>query len=97
MPNLFDNLINDKELGPEKSKYNHYLEYVNLVEKKIGKVLEARVRSLMKEEYSIHFHVWTSKSFKRFLRFLNRRKYVNFEIIDQAQYGVEAFYILRKR
>ncbi len=58
----FEHLAKDFHEGPERSKVDHFREWVEIV----GKVGDAtkvseEVKELIRKDYSIHFHVWTQK------------------------------------
>lgn len=65
-----EHLIQDHERGPEGSYRDHLREYAEKVEKCQPKDLEARVDQLAATNYSIHFHVWSEHSFRRFVNFM---------------------------
>ncbi len=61
-------LLKDYEDGPEWSRQQHYEEWVELVEKeKDENKAQWMVKQLMRRDFSIHFHVWTSQDFIDFL------------------------------
>lgn len=56
----FEHLENDYFNGPEKSKRDHYREWVTLVNKvDAADRVEENIDTLIEKKYSIHFHVWT--------------------------------------
>jgi predicted SAM-dependent methyltransferase len=59
-------LVKDYRKGPAYGRRAHYQEWVKLVEKE-KKDVPGRVRFLMDEDYSIHFHVWTNADFAAML------------------------------
>lgn len=79
-----DHLLRDDREGPEWSRWEHYLEFARLV---VGKPVDeenhAVARQLMKDQYSIHFHVWTYESFREFL--------ATAETHLQAQWAIQSY------
>jgi len=62
-----DHLIRDHEDGPTWSYSDHVYEFSRLVNKCTGERLEEHVRAIIRDNYSIHFHVWSHETFHDFL------------------------------
>jgi predicted SAM-dependent methyltransferase len=63
----FEHLQQDHTQGPERSRLQHYGEWVNLVEGHSGAIVDARVAELADMEYSVHYHVWRMHDLLGFL------------------------------
>ncbi|MCB1037571.1 MAG: methyltransferase domain-containing protein, partial [Acidobacteria bacterium] len=60
----FEHLLRDALEGPEASRLQHYLEWVERVEGLPEGDRLDRVQELVETRYSIHFHVWDAASLK---------------------------------
>lgn len=88
-------LFEDHHHGPERSRRQHFDEWVRLVNKIDEPArAEAAVQSLLDRDYSIHFHVWTQTEFLEFLHALQPR--LSFEIELFLKHGQEMIVVLRK-
>lgn len=64
----FDHLVRDDREGPEVSRHQHYWEWVRFAGKRTdAQAIEAEVERLLALRYSIHFHVWSHRTFFGFL------------------------------
>lgn len=91
-----DHINNDFKRGGKYSRKAHYYEWV---EKIIGLKNSAAVKKskeLMSTKYSIHFHVWTSKSFLEFLLFTKKTYKFPFTILKVVANINEFIVILKK-
>ncbi len=70
-------ILRDWQDGPIWSREQHYLEWVCLVENVADSEAHGRALDLMKSRYSIHFHVWSSSTFKQFL-------FLSVDLLDDA-------------
>jgi hypothetical protein len=68
-----DHLHRDDREGPAWSYRDHIEEYATLVDRLEGPARDERVRSLIAQDYRIHFHVWTHAAFGELLDDLRRR------------------------
>lgn len=75
-----EHLIRDHEEGPAGSYRDHTYEFSRLVHKYADEQLEEHVRAIVRDNYSIHFHVWTHDSFQEFLLATRRRYALPFTI-----------------
>ncbi|MFZ4632088.1 MAG: methyltransferase domain-containing protein [Patescibacteria group bacterium] len=91
----FNHLERDYARGPLSSRKKHFEEWVKLVNKTQGRdEIEQAVNSLMKNQYSIHFHVWDTNELLSF--FVKIQKYFSFEIMAFIKNGSEIIVILSK-
>ena len=92
-----DHLVKDYEKGSEWSKYGHYIEwaqYVNRLREE-AEILD-RAEQLMRIDYSIHFHVWSQASMWQFFCMLGKMMPEQFEIEVCLKYQEEVIWIIRK-
>ena len=88
-------LERDYRDGPSWSRAAHFEEWARLVDhdENVGE----RVRVLTQMDYSIHFHVWTAKSFNSFLEHCRAtHPELSFEIVEFVENYHEFIAILRK-
>jgi len=83
----------DHRNGPEHSRWAHYREWAELVDKK-GDEAEAHARQLLHKSYSIHFHVWDQSSWLIFLHSMQQT--FGFHIEVMLRHGIEVINVLRK-
>jgi predicted SAM-dependent methyltransferase len=76
----FDHLARDHDEGPGWSYRNHVYEFSRLVHKFSGEQLEDHVRSIIRDSYSIHFHVWTHDAFLAMLLAAKKRYGMAFDL-----------------
>jgi SAM-dependent methyltransferase len=76
-PTSMEHVLADHEQGPLRSRAEHYLDWVRLVDLPLGNVeagqVEGRAHELENRGYSIHFHCWTGDEFAAQLRYIIRR------------------------
>jgi predicted SAM-dependent methyltransferase len=98
----FKHLLDDYRLPRSKRKSEdkkHFKEWVYLTEKRTGKDAQQRLKHLLDINYSIHFHVWTSTTFHKFLTSLQEKLDFPFEILDYSDplpEGNEGIFVLKK-
>ncbi|MFT3881278.1 MAG: methyltransferase domain-containing protein [Gemmatales bacterium] len=83
----------DHRNGPEHSRWEHYREWAELVDKR-GDEAEAHARQLLSKSYSIHFHVWDQSSWLLFLHSMQQT--FGFHIEVMLRHGIEVINVLRK-
>jgi hypothetical protein len=93
-------LVADHAAGPKRSRHEHYLEWVRLVDSSEGPpgndaAAEERARRLEGEGYSIHFHVWTSADLLGLMLHCWEH-YGSFEIEAVRRHSLENIVVLRK-
>ncbi len=62
-----EHVVRDHVDGPDWSRMMHFREWVRHVEGRPLDEVEARAAQLEREDYSIHFHVWTPDAFAELL------------------------------
>ncbi len=92
-------VIDDHEHGPERSRAQHYLEWATLVYNgsQAPTDEEARLRAaeLEREDYSIHFHVWTQADLAELVFHIHERL-GTFEVEAIRRRNIENIVVLRK-
>jgi SAM-dependent methyltransferase len=68
-----EHLVRDHEEGPAWSYRDHCYEFSRFVHKFEGPELERHVDAIIRDAYSIHFHVWTHDTFHDFLVAIRQR------------------------
>lgn len=58
----FEHLVDDFQNGPDESRFQHYLEWASLVEKKSEAEATLRARELQASWSRIHFHAWDARA-----------------------------------
>jgi SAM-dependent methyltransferase len=99
-----EHLIEDHRGGPERSRDQHYREWVTLVEPHFqrryegGAVVASRVAELQAQGYSIHFHAWVPEDVSELLRHCIEQERLPFEILFAGEFNDnhEMIYVLRK-
>jgi SAM-dependent methyltransferase len=94
-----EHMIADYEQGPERSRREHYDEWVRLVSIQPGETDEqaiARARDLEDALDSIHMHVWTQVEFLQLILAARERCDSGFEIEASARQQIEFMVVLRK-
>jgi predicted SAM-dependent methyltransferase len=94
---LFEHLVRDDREGPTVSRWEHFHEWVQLVNNVTQPdEIERQVRALLAINYSIHFHVWDSDHFRLFLEDANQYLGSSFQIEYFGQNLNEVITVLRK-
>jgi len=93
-----EHLIRDYEEGPEWYVKEHYKDWVINVLDKHGQSIDESVEELMRQNYRIHFHVWTYIDLLKLFIYLKEKRNFNFEIEEFAMNPskVECIFIFRK-
>ena len=91
----------DHQRGPEISRKEHYVEWVTIAQKNKGETpeeTELRIENLVKQKYSIHFHVWTGESFLQFLDDMQKKTGIRSEILFSGSFPsqLETIFIITK-
>jgi len=89
-------LWRDYKVGPKISRKRHYEEWVEYVLGTPDQKIQKEALKLMKEKYSIHFHVWTPDSFRLFLNFARKKLKLRFKIEEFVVNLNEFIVIIRK-
>ena len=93
-------VIDDHELGPERSRSEHYLAWVaaGLVpdfKPSTQQEIQEKAAELEAEDYSIHFHIWTQADLASLMFHIHERL-GNFEVEAIRSRGIENIVVLRK-
>jgi SAM-dependent methyltransferase len=72
-PTTVEHMIRDHEEGPEVSKHDHFIEWTREVLKVPETDVESHAEQLIKDDYSIHFHVFTEFETIELFTLLKRR------------------------
>ena len=92
-------VIDDHELGAERSRAEHYLQWASHVHEGTGPPSPAQGQAyadqLEAEDYSIHFHVWTASDLTELMLHIQSRL-DSFEIETVRRNGIENIVILRR-
>jgi SAM-dependent methyltransferase len=88
-------LYQDHEIGPAQSRMEHYEDWVRYVGKVRGqRAIRDGATTLMEQDYSIHYHVWTQLDFLEFL--LSLREHVSYDVETMLKQDNEFVIVLRK-
>jgi glycosyltransferase involved in cell wall biosynthesis/predicted SAM-dependent methyltransferase len=92
-----EHLLRDYNEGPTWSKQEHYEEYVTVVDKLQEKIAaEKQTAQLMKDDYRIHYHVWTQMEMLEFFVALKKTLNFPFAIELSCKNGWKMIFILKK-
>lgn len=93
----FNHLIKDNTDLGQSFKYNNFYEAIKSGNESLGDVeIEKKVSELMKKNYSLHYHVWDSNSYFRFISDLNCYLAYPFEVKHLQSNGDEIISIIEK-
>jgi predicted SAM-dependent methyltransferase len=95
-PTGLQHLAEDHAKGAERSRKQHFEEWVEHVEKVEKPKRAERVKYLLKIDYSIHFHVWTPLEFAAFLYFLEQEEKLPISLEALVSNEHEFIAIIRK-
>jgi len=91
-----EHLLEDHEGGVDASRRAHYLDWARHVLGRNGLEAQEEADRLREARYSIHFHVWTRRSFLDFLRWCRDDRGMPFRIVRTASNRVEVIAVLEK-
>lgn len=90
-----EHLMRDFEEGSEHSRQAHFAEWVHCVDGIVdGQEAAERASMLMKQDYSIHFHVWSQKEMIELVMFLQSTFPFDIELMLRS--NEEVIFVLRK-
>ncbi len=92
-----DHLVEDDELGPERSFEHHVREVGSLCRKLSGEALDAFVDEVRRTDGHVHFHVWDAEAFLDFIWRARARLGLGLELLEFGQSGNETLVALRVR
>jgi SAM-dependent methyltransferase len=92
-----EHLLRDYNKGPDWSKRQHFEEWT----KYVGMItdvaeVEQQVLSLMRSDYSIHYHAWTQTEIIELILIMKKRLNFEFELELLATHDEEVIAILKK-
>jgi glycosyltransferase involved in cell wall biosynthesis len=97
-----EHLIKDHREGPENSRFGHYVEWAEFVDPHFGRIydtreeIECRANELMKQSYSIHYHVWLPEDVVEMMSYCKEVEKIPFEVACFISKADEMIIILRK-
>jgi SAM-dependent methyltransferase len=91
-----DHVIRDFRESPAWSRFEHYLEWATMVEQVSAPKAEERARELIRDKYSIHFHVWRQAEFRDMLTYIATEQHQSFIIRETASSRNEFIFIIQK-
>lgn len=92
LEHLLKDYKNDSSLQRE-----HYKEWVQFCEKKIsGKDIDKRIDTLIRDKYSIHFHIWTYWELFELLFYIKQNLNIDYDIKEFVFNDYESIFILKK-
>ena len=92
----FAHLVEDHDSGPERSREQHYREWVSLVEGSTDEGSDQRVRTLMDMHYSVHFHVWRMHGLLEFFARSIDDSGLQMSLELAMRHGIEVICVLRR-
>jgi predicted SAM-dependent methyltransferase len=92
----FAHVVRDDVEGPEGSRWAHFLEFAELVERAPEAELEFVARSMMDRGASIHFHVWHLDGFREFLQGAESHLQIATRVEALEQNHAEIIAVIRK-
>ncbi len=93
----FDHIEEDYLKGESFNRIRHYEEYFSVINKLKGKKLKETIEAHKDEKIDIHYHVWTSITFKQHLNKIIKKEYLDIEIVSMFQNHGEFFVILKNK
>lgn len=90
-----DHINNDFKMGGKYSRKAHYYDWVENI-MGLKKDILKKSQELMSAKYSIHFHVWSSESFREYLLFVKKTYKFPFTILKIVANINEFIVILKK-
>lgn len=91
-----EHLWRDHLRGSIFSRKKHYQEWVKNILGLSGKEADKKIKELITNKSSIHCHVWTPSSFKKFLNFAKIKLSLHFKIIELTTNLNEFIVVLEK-
>ena len=92
----WEHLVEDHDLGAERSRRAHYEEWARLVEGVEEGVAGLRAGQLLDMGYSIHFHAWRLHDLLGFFTRCIDEAGVPLTLEAVARFGIEAICVLRR-
>jgi SAM-dependent methyltransferase/glycosyltransferase involved in cell wall biosynthesis len=94
-------IIADHVSGPEISREQHFREWVTLVEPHFGRAyagdaIEARVRELIGQDYSIHFHTFIPDDVHALIKYCAAVEGMPLCVVFAGEFDEEMIFIVRR-
>lgn len=91
-----EHMLKDHHEGPHVSRADHYRDWAKKVDRVTPEHVELHAQDLEKRKVSIHYHVWDTPAFTRFLLHAQAELHLPFEIELLRQNRHETVFILSK-
>jgi SAM-dependent methyltransferase len=91
-----DHLLRDFREGPQVSRRDHFQEWARLVERVPEDEVGRRAEQLMRQDYSIHYHVWTRREMLELLTAVRELFDLVLEVELTERILHEVVFVLRK-
>ena len=88
-------LVQDYSDGPEGSRSEHFAEWARFVDRVPADQVAARAQELERQDYSIHFHVWTVDEFSEVLVYAQKEQRLPFRVEELRENQLEFIAVLR--
>ncbi|MEZ4754954.1 MAG: methyltransferase domain-containing protein [Bdellovibrionota bacterium] len=95
-----EHLVQDYDCGGEVSRVDHFREFARYTKGVPENEVINQAAQLIKQDYSIHYHVWTPETFESLLLHLKDKLDFSFEILEVVEWKYARFefiLILRKK
>ena len=77
------------------TRYEHFYEWVTLVNRHLGSGAADEAVLLMRQGYSIHYHAWTTNEFLDFVRFASNALPIVFDVVACLENEAEFICVLQ--
>jgi glycosyltransferase involved in cell wall biosynthesis len=97
-----NHIVNDHAQGPDVSRTQHFREWVTLVEPHFGRsfanedAIESRVRELMAQDYSIHFHTFIPEDVSGLVAHCVENERMDLSVVFAGAFDDEMIFIMRR-
>jgi SAM-dependent methyltransferase len=94
-----EHLEGDHGDGGAASRADHYLEFARIDSihgRREDDAARGHATQMMHDQFSIHFHVWTTDEFELFLREAAARHFPQLTVLEVARNGDESIFVLRR-
>ena len=91
-----EHIVKDYKQGSDRSRKEHFCEWVTFIDKKEGNEVQSRAEKLMRDRCDIHFHVWTYFELFELIVYLKRKLHFGFEVKEFAFTDRESIFIFKK-
>ena len=94
-PSTQDHFLMDLADGGISTRYEHFYEWVTLVNRHLGSGAADEAVLLMRQGYSIHYHAWTTNEFLDFVRFASNALPIVFDVVACLENEAEFICVLQ--